>query len=231
MDYKKLWWVPLDLPPIEKEITLDNIHLFYNYVPNVTDAERIQYAKQKQHYKYAWNTFRLRESTNDSLGWESQNLNEEWQWTNAAKLSCPKLITYIDKHLPFKQLKAVSIMSSNGEVPAHLDMPLSASNEEKKNYLDHEPSIYRLLIDGNIHNNSFYVATMSAGKKYIKMPIDSPGWAMGCYSCAHGNDEKISNQKLLVYLMGDLDTEKHNALIESSYVKYKDFAIASTELI
>jgi len=110
-------------------------------------------------------------------------------------------------------------------------MPLTASIEEKKNYLDHEPSIYRLLIDGNIHSNSFYVATMSAGKKYIKMPNDSPGWAMGCYSCAHGNDEKISNQKLLVYLMGDLDTEKHNDLIESSYAKYKDFAIASTELI
>jgi hypothetical protein len=231
MDYKKLLWVPLDLPPIEKEITLANIQNFYNYVPTVTEDERTQYAKQKQHYKYAWNTFRLRSAAQDSVSWENQNLTKEWSWTEDAITHCPKLVSYIDKYLPFKQLKAASIMSSNGSVPAHLDMPLTAAYDEKKNYLEHEPSVYRLLIDGSIHDNSFYVATVSAGKKYITMPLESPGWAMGCYSCAHGNDEKVPNQKLLVYLMGDLDTEKHNALIEASYNKYKDLAIVSTELI
>jgi hypothetical protein len=230
MDYKKLLWVPLDLPPIEKEITLNNIHLFYNYVPAVTEDERAQYAKQKQHYKYAWNTFRLREADQDSVGWETQNLTKKWNWTTDATKHCPKLISYINTYLPFKQLKAASIMSSNGEVPTHLDMSLTAAYEEKKNYLEHEPSIYRLLIDGTVHNKSFYVATVSAGKRHVTMPLESPGWAMGCYSCAHGNDEKESNQKLLVYLMGDLDTEKHNALIEASYNKYKDFSIVSEGL-
>ena len=33
----KILWIPLDLPPIEKEITLDNINNFYNFVPNVLD--------------------------------------------------------------------------------------------------------------------------------------------------------------------------------------------------
>ena len=48
---------------------------------------------------------------------------------------------------------------------------------------------------------------------------------MGTYSCAHGNDQSLSGQKLLLYVMGDLDTERHLDLIGRSYDKFKEYAI------
>lgn len=225
MNFKKIAWIPLDLPMLDSEITLENIGNFYNYVPNVSEEERKKYTLQKQHYKYAWNTFRLRKPASSNPDWTNQNSDEEWQWNEDALTVCPKLVSYITENLPFKKLKAVSIMSSNGIVPAHLDMYESASLTEKRNYIENEPSIYRLIVDGAIHKNSFYVVSPSLGKRYVTLPEDSPGWAMGAYSCAHGNDEPIPHQKLVAYIMGDLDKEKHFNLIERSYLKYKEFAI------
>jgi len=221
----KILWIPLDLPPIEKEITLDNINNFYNFVPNVSELERKKFELQKQHYKYAWNTVRLRTCNIPNESWETQNLNEEWHWNEVSKKSCPKLINYINTYLPFKSLKAVSIMSSNGFVPAHYDISQNSPLGEKINYIDNEPSIYRLIVDGSIKEKSFYVYNKLIGKKYITMPEESPGWIMGALSCVHGNDENIPHQKLLVYIMGNLDKEKHIALLENSYKKYKKFSI------
>ena len=228
---KNILWVPLDLPPIKKEVTLENIGALFDYVPNASPEERIVLSKQRQHYKYAWNTFRLRYPSSTRTDWEGQNLDDCWDWTDGAQKHCPNLVEYIVTQLPFKKLKAVSIMSSTGVVPLHLDMPLNATDSEKKNYVENEPSVYRLLIDGDMHKDSFYVASKSVGKRYVSLPASSPGWAMGCYSCGHGNDETVPHQKLLVYLMGDLDQNRHAELLNRSILKYKDFAILSAEQI
>lgn len=228
---KNILWVPLDLPPIEKEITLANIKNLFDYVPNASQEERKILAEQKQHYKYAWNTFRLRYPGEQKVDWAGQNLNQNWEWTENAREHCPKLISYIEQYLPFSNLKAVSIMSSTGLVPLHLDMPLSAPDHEKQNYIENEPSIFRLLLDGSIREKSFYVASRSTGKQYVTLPTDSPGWAMGCYSCGHGNDQIEPHQKLLVYLMGDLDKNKHTELISRSFNKFKNYTVLSTEQI
>ena len=48
---------------------------------------------------------------------------------------------------------------------------------------------------------------------------------MGSYSCAHGNDEADANQKLLLYVMGDLDLDRHRDLVERSAKIYKEYAV------
>ena len=225
---KNILWVPLDLPLPPKEITLENIKQFFDYIPNASTTEREQYSQQKQHYKYAWNTFRLRAVSTVQGSWETQNDTSEWEWTAGALAHCPGLVDYINTYLPFKKIKAASIMSSTGVVPLHLDMHIDAPLSEKQNYLDNEPSVYRLLIDGEMHTNSFYVASPTVGKIYTTLPETSPGWAMGCYSCGHGNDEETPHQKILLYIMGDLDPIRHKELVERSLVKYKEYAVLSS---
>lgn len=229
---RKIIWTPLDLPPIPKEVTMENIKDLFNYIPNATEEQRKEFAEKRQHYLYAWNSYRLRVPNNvGEQSWTVQNNNTEWKWTNDAKENCPELINYIETYLPFKKIKAASIMSSTGVVPEHFDMSPSASVEEKENYILNEPSLYRLVIDGEIHQNSFYVVNKTTPQTFCNMPTDSPGWAMGCYSCLHGNVEATPHQKILLYIMGDLDPDKHKSLIERSVEKYKDYVIESAGLI
>ena len=48
---KNILWVPLDLPPIKKEVTLENIGALFDYVPNASSEERMVLSEQRQHYK------------------------------------------------------------------------------------------------------------------------------------------------------------------------------------
>jgi len=219
-------WVPLDLPLPPRELTLEKLQEHYTFVPNISDQDKAELEKQKKHHLYAWNSFRIHIPDQEvSNPYETQVDNFNWSWTSQAIELCPNLIEYIKNYLPFKKFKYITAISSNGAVPLHLDLTDNISEEEKLSYKDNDPCFYRLLLDGEIHRDSFYVYTKSLGKIYCTLPDSSPGWAMGSYSCAHGNDEAVPNQKLLLYVMGDLDVERHNELIDRSYKIYKDFAV------
>lgn len=224
MNLNDILWVPLDLPLIPKELLLENVS--YTFVPNISDDEKEKLKEQKKHHLYVWNSFRIRVPKKETdQPYDIQVNDIEWDWSEEALTECPKLIEYIEKYLPFEKLKYVAAISSRGEVPMHFDHTEKISDKERDFYKSNDPCYYRFLLDGSINNDSFYVYTKRLGKQYCKMPNDSPGWAMGSYSCAHGNDESLSGRKLLLYVMGDLDKEKHRKLIERSYQRFRDYAI------
>jgi hypothetical protein len=219
-------WVPLDLPLPPKELTLKKLQDHYTFVPNLSEKDRIDLEKQKKHHLYAWNSFRIHVPSGETENpYETQVDDVNWNWTTEAQNICPQLIAYIKQHLPFKKFKYITAISSNGSVPLHLDLTDNLTEEEKLYYKENDPCFYRLLLDGEMHKDSFYVYTKSLGKVYCTVPDSSPGWAMGSYSCAHGNDETVPNQKLLLYVMGDLDLERHQDLIDRSHKIYKEFAV------
>ena len=179
-------WVPLDLPPIPKEITLENISQLFDFIPNVSTEERKLLAEQRQFYKYAWNSFRLRYPTDQKTGWAGQNLDVEWSWTESAKTNCPLLISYIETYLPFKKIKAASVMSSTGSVPLHLDMSLNASEEEKINYKLYQckeeakkriaTTDWAVLPDVGLANVAAFETYRAALRELIKNPVAEPTW-------------------------------------------------------
>lgn len=219
-------WTPLDLPLPPKELTLDRIKDYYTFVPQVSEEQRLELEQQKKHHLYAWNSFRIH-VPNDNVEnpYETQIENFDWHWTSEAQTLCPRLIDYIKLNLPFRRFKYITAISSNGSVPMHLDLRADVDQEEKNYYRDNDPCFYRLLLDGSLHKDSFYVYTNTLGKIYCTLPESSPGWAMGSYSCAHGNDEADANQKLLLYVMGDLDLDRHRDLVERSAKIYKEYAV------
>lgn len=219
-------WLPLDLPLLPKEITLDNINPLYTYKPRLSQEERQQLMDNREHHQYAWDCFHMRLPKTEVLKpYYNQVSDIDYEWTDVAKENCPELINYIETQLPFKNIKYVTAISSIGSVPLHLDLKENLPLEEKQVYTDNDPCFYRFVLDGTIHPNSFYVYTKKLGKVYCNFPDTSPGWVMGSYSCAHGNDEELPFQKILMYVMGDLDIDKHQELIQRSYSRYKDYAI------
>ena len=226
MTNNNILWLPLDLPPIDKELTFDKIKKHYSYVRNLDLNEIKEYQEKKQHHLYAWDVFKIRIPNAPAKEvYKSQSYDISWNWTHQAKILCPNLIKYIETHLPFKKIKYVTAINSKGKIPLHFDHTEECLDGEKQYYRNHDPCFYRLILDGKINVKSFYVYTKSLGKIYCVMPDLSPGWVMGSYSCAHGNDEEVSNQKLILYVMGDLDEELHRQLIDRSYLKYKKYSI------
>lgn len=226
MTINNILWTPLDLPLPPKELTLETLKDRYTFVPNISEEQRTELEKEKKHHLYVWNSFRIHVPNNDIKNpYETQVSDLDWNWTDEAKKFCPQLIDYVKEHLPFKKFKYITAISSNGTVPMHLDLTDNISQNEKNYYRDNDPCFYRLLLDGEIHRDTFYVYTRTLGKVYCTLPSSSPGWAMGSYSCAHGNDEDIANQKLLLYVMGDLDLARHRDLIERSAKIYKEYTV------
>jgi hypothetical protein len=224
MNLNDILYVPLDLPKVPHELSLENI--VYTFVPTA-DQNQIQELKsERKHHLYAWNSFIIRSPVNYSYESYSSQLDDiDWKYTDEAISTCPNLIEYIEKNLPYKKLNFIAAISSRGEVPMHFDHTENISASEKEFYKTNDPCYYRILLDGTINDNSFYVYTKRLGKKYCRLPKDSPGWAMGSYNCAHGNDESLSGQKLLLYVMGELDIKKHQGLLHRSLIKFKDFSI------
>ena len=219
-------WTPLDLPLPPKELTLDSLKNFYTFVPQISEEKRMELEKQKKHHLYAWNSFRIHVPHKPIENpYETQVKNFSWHWTEEAQALCPKLIDYIKEHLPFHRFKYITAISSNGTVPMHLDLRDDIKQKEKNYYRDNDPCFYRLLLDGDLNRDTFYIFTKTLGKVYCTLPRSSPGWAMGSYSCAHGNDEVEPNKKLLLYVMGDLDLERHKDLIERSARIYKEYTV------
>lgn len=229
MNINNILYCPLDLPPLPSSFTKENISQYYDFLP-VTDPEEIRKISSRPGYKsaLAWKIVFLRKLQNlprNTSTWLTQFNDGDWQWTPVIKNNFPELIDWIETHLPFKTIKYSIALSSIGPVFEHSDM----SNLTPQQFRDiaklQDPSFYRLHLDGPLIENGFYVKNDTIGKQYTKQPESSPAWVMSSSYCTHGNDDKISENKILAYVMGDLDYDRHKKLVLQSYEKYRDYAI------
>lgn len=229
IDIKKILYCPLDIPKFPKELTLDNIEDLYDHQPP-THPEIIKSWNERGLYSLtAWKVLKLRTKPEDPNSvksrWFVQNEPGDWSWTPKAIKYAPSLIKWIEDYLPFKDIRYCAALSSVGTIKAHSDIPFTADQELIDYHKNNEPALFRIVIDGDLIKNGFYVSSDTTGKQYTTLPETSPGWAMGATTCLHGNDDQIPSHKILCYAMGELDRDKHQELIERSYLKYKDFAV------
>ena len=229
IDLKKIIYCPLDLTPLPKELTLSKLENLWDHIPP-TDPEIIStWNNQGLYGLTAWKSFKLRTKPEDKSKiksrWFVQNEPGDWTWTEKSQTHAPTLLKWFEQNLPFKDIRYCAALSSVGTIKSHSDIPWNAPEKLINYHKQNEPSLYRFVIDGDLIENGFYVSSNLTPKTYTKLPKDSPGWIMGATSCLHGNDDTVSNHKVLCYAMGELDRDRHYELIERSYVKYKDFAI------
>jgi hypothetical protein len=219
-------FVPLDLPPIPKELTIEGIKNLYHYIPNSNSKEQLR--DEKRYWMSEWKVLKLRVNTDigtKQAHFRGQYSTGEYEWTSEARILMPNTIKWIEEYLPFKNLKYIAALVSDGSVISHTDISHWTPAELVQEIAKTDPSMYRILLDGSIDSNSFFIENDRVGKKYVTLPTDSPGWAMSGTACYHGNDQTESNKKLLLYVMGDLDLDRHVRLIEKSVNRFKEYII------
>lgn len=220
-------YCPLDLPAVPADITLDNFFSFDTFKGPAADA---------QNEKHSWRMLTLRRIIDkttqlplpgEKFTYDQQlDFNQQWEWKPQVVQHAPNLIRWVEQNVPIEKITLVAILCSRRVIAPHTDV-LPHRHKEPINefYRSWDPSMFRFLLDGDMVPNGFYV--MRNGKKiYTELPASSPGWAMS-FDCVHGNDDPVPERKLLLYVMGKIDTQRHRELLSRSLEKYGQYAIST----
>jgi len=157
-------------------------------------------------------------------------------WNAVAKDNFADLLNYIDQHFPFEHVVYAKLIRANKDVAPHVDNNYVDVDQHSghrfntitKEYLQHqretEPCGYRMLIQGN-RNNLYLTDSSFKHKTYCKIPESTDCFVLKTNDSPHGVD-KISDDdnRLLLFIIGKLNTQEHARLIEKSYEKYQTYS-------
>jgi hypothetical protein len=141
------------------------------------------------------------------------------------------LSDYIFENLPLTRITHMTVVSASGEIPPHLDMPLSQRSEFFNKEL--EPSLYKVLLNPESYDETLYCVS---GRKVsdqevqpIILPKDTNIFAMSENFHPHGAYYKSGTKRLLVNVYGNIDVVRARQIRQKSLEKYRDFTISFPE--
>lgn len=157
-----------------------------------------------------------------------------------------ELQEHIEKYLPFDSITLCKLSRANIDVDAHVDDSYTSfkgpkdnckliSEEYRQHQLKTEPCGYRILIEGD--RTSLYLSDgepdvinqklIYSNKTYTKsciIPETTDCFALQSYGSMHGvNKTPGDDNRLLCFIIGWLNEEKHNELIKRSEERFKDY--------
>jgi len=158
----------------------------------------------------------------------------------------PELVDYANTHFPFTGTVLFKLVRANVDVKPHVDDnyvdyygPKKDYNTITREFRDHqlatEPCGYRMTIEGD--RKSLYLTdgepSLVDGKlvygeitQHIdtEVPESTDCFALKSYGSMHGvkKTDKDSN-RLLLFVVGWLDLDRHTELVNRSYEKYKEY--------
>lgn len=159
-----------------------------------------------------------------------------------------ELVDYVLKHFPFKGIVLFKLVRANTDVKPHVDDnyvdflgPSKDYNLITQEFRDHqlntEPCGYRMVIAGDrgslyltdgapsvIDGKLVYGEITKREDTYV--PEDTDCFALKTYGSMHGVKKTAEDDnRLLLFVVGWLDEQRHKELVERSYAKYKDYAV------
>jgi len=159
-----------------------------------------------------------------------------------------ELVEYVKTHFPFKDIVLFKLIRANRDVKPHVDDnyidfngPSKDYNTISKEFRDHqlntEPCGYRMVISGD--RSSLYLTNgapevingkLTYGEiteyQNTHVPLDTDCFALKSYGSMHGvKKTKDDDNRLLLFIVGWLDKDRHAELVQRSYEKYKDYAV------
>lgn len=160
----------------------------------------------------------------------------------------PELVDYVKTHFPFSGIVLMKLIRANRDVKPHVDDnyldfdgPKKDFNTITKEFRDHqldtEPCGYRMIIEGD--RKSLYLTdgapevvdgklTYGEITKHIstEVPESTDCFALKSYGSMHGvKKTENDDSRLLLFVVGWLDEERHRELIKHSYERYKEYAV------
>lgn len=219
--YNNIIFTPLDLPPIpNKQKILD------------------KFAAPDYYVWWGEETLLGEKKYNNPLGYPQE-------WTENAKQSYPELIEWIEENYPLDELYYIRIARANGKsIPPHIDgnavnpthkHHLAIRQETLDHILENEPVGYRFIVKGGrdkmyMCKEYDYTRDMSWQQKhYCNIPEDTDAFLINNQTQAHGVDEDVED-RLIGFILGKVNPQKHNELIERSIQKYSDKIIRKQDV-
>lgn len=158
-----------------------------------------------------------------------------------------ELVDYINTYFPFTDIVLCKLVRANRDVKPHVDDnyidfhgPSKDYNTITKEFRDHqletEPCGYRMTISGDrgslyltdgapevINGNLTYGEITQYENTYV--PESTDCFVLKSYGSMHGvkKTDKDDN-RLLLFVVGWIDKDKHDKLIHQSYEKYHQYA-------
>jgi hypothetical protein len=157
-----------------------------------------------------------------------------------------ELVDYIYTYLPFESITLLKLLRANKDVKAHVDDSYTSfkgpkdncrviSEEYRQHQLATEPCGYRIIIEGD--RKSLYLTDGTPDvidgelrykeitkKKYCHIPETTDSFVLQSYGSMHGVDKTPGDDnRLLAFIIGWIDLDKHQELIKRSEEVYKDY--------
>ncbi len=211
-------FTPIDIGPVRRP---DEIYRYFNERKSTANG-------------LLWHYYLLKDNTAGLLPGRAKYMRGlEWVWDREFKARFPEFIALVES-LPFSEITFVNLIENRTPVPSHQDLVEEAWNARSvrqfiETHRDLEPCIYRILIRGPRENPRFYLARKEKEaderqRFYVRLPEETSTFAMNGTQLFHGA-EKLESEKLLCFISGFLDRERHLALVERSLTRYQDYAI------
>ena len=156
-----------------------------------------------------------------------------------------ELQEFISAYMPFKSITLLKLFRANMDVKPHVDESYTKdkgptnwkviSEEYRNHQLETEPCGYRMIIAGDrqslylsdgeleIVDDKFLYGEVTE-KTYCEIPEATDSFALKSYGSMHGVDRTPGDDnRLLAFIIGWIDIDKHNKLIEQSEEVYKNY--------
>ena len=171
----------------------------------------------------------------------SKPFGEPANWTSKSE-KYPELVDWIKTHLPFEHFVYIRIARSKGDVWPHVDAnyeqaPLPHHMTMEKWLIDdirnNEPAGYRFILGGS--RNNLYMcerydpeykdnSVLEQTKHYCTIPMETDAFVINHQDQPHGVDVDTNDKDRLVgFVIGKIDKQKHIELLQKSAVKYKQY--------
>jgi hypothetical protein len=126
------------------------------------------------------------------------------------------------EQLPFVKVTTLTHKIQKVAVGQHVDVypEMTFEEGELEHIIANEPSGYRFVVKGA--NDSLEVFN---GKEWITAYLPTVPCCYILNTTTGKHKVKEDTDRRIIYIRGFLDELKHKALIEKSYIKYKDYAI------
>jgi len=243
-------FVPLDVPTIpNKEKILKN---FYG------NTKVVGYDSNNDLMLIETDQKKIDSASDVFYKWKTQNLLEDGEWNEFARQTYPELIQWIDDNFPFTQKLDVRLDRAQQSILPHTDaydwdnhvfegvMTDSKGNSVKipyanevtnpqaiyKHQLENEPIGYRFIVSGS--RNSLYMCNENntQQKVFCSTPKETDAYVINHCTQMHGMDpkESVDDERVVGFIDGIVDPNKHKQLIEKSYNVYKSYSLSKQDL-
>ncbi len=182
----------------------------------------------------AWTQNRLTENYST----DGQPYSMPRPWLADAKSRFPRLIDFVDEHLPFKTVCIAKIIYSANDQNLGFHVDIGRFDTPDKVYYDHQyryaPCAYRIVLGGQYQKVLFYASRADAPREkwtWSELPMETNVFVHSSVDSLHGAVYDHSIKRFILIIHGWMDLERHHELLTRSRKKYAQYVITQDDLI